>query len=49
MSKEKNRGNREARKPKKVEPKGNASKPSLKGAIGNDSDNGSDSAQRRGH
>ncbi len=30
MSKEQNRGNREARKPKKVEPKQNASNPSVK-------------------
>lgn len=36
MSKEKNRGNRENRKPKKVEPKVNASKPTLKGIISAD-------------
>lgn len=34
MSKDKNRGNREVRKPKKVEPKVNASKPSLKAVVG---------------
>ncbi len=49
MSKEKNRGNREARKPKKVEPKANASKPSLKGVIGIDPNNGSGPLLRRGN
>lgn len=49
MSKEKNRGNREARKPKKAEPKLNASKPSLKGVVGVDPNNGSMPASRRGH
>lgn len=49
MSKEKNRGNREARKPKKAEPKANASKPSLKGAIGIDPNSGSSPVPRKGN
>lgn len=34
MAKDKNRGNKEARKPKKEKPKANASASSLKGSTG---------------